>query len=527
MTTALVLLLLCAPPEAPIDTLVVCPAEFRQALEPWLVHRRAAGHGIAVISNLKSADALRDEVRETAKAGSLHYLVLVGDADPAMATNQTLRARCVPTHYVPAKVNVQYGSEPEIATDNWYADLDDDRVPELAVGRLPCDSAADLSHLVQRIVDYETSRDFGPWRRQVHFVAGLGGFGAMADAVLEAAAKSLIGDGIPSAYATTMTYGSWQSPYCPDPRQFQQVTIERFNEGSLFWVYMGHGELRAVDRVRTPGETFPILSTNETNQLACQHAAPIACFLACYAGGFDARRDCLAEEMLRASGGPVAVLCGTRVTMPYAMSVMGSELLRACFVEHAETLGDAMLSAKRRMIHSDDPTRLRQSLDRAARALSPNAAQLEAERAEHVDLFNLLGDPLLRLPQALPVAVDVASTAAPGDEISISIDSPLAGDGTVELVARRDRLTFHPPRRRSFEGTSSADYMDTYRRANEPRWVTTQMKVERGATVARLAVPAEARGPCHVRVFVSGDDNCAVGAADLRIDPATTTAARP
>ena len=91
MTTALVLLLLlCAPPEAPTDTLVVCPAEFRQALEPWLAHRRAAGHGIVVTSNLKSADALRDEVRETAKAGSLRYLVLVGDADPAMATNQTL-----------------------------------------------------------------------------------------------------------------------------------------------------------------------------------------------------------------------------------------------------------------------------------------------------------------------------------------------------------------------------------------------------------------------------------------------------
>ena len=223
----------------------------------------------------------------------------------------------------------------------------------------------------------------------------------------------------------------------------------------------------------------------------------------------------------------MAVLCGTRVTMPYAMSVMGSELLRACFVEHAETLGDAMLSAKRRMIHTDDPMRLRQSLDRAARARSPNAAQLEAERAEHVDLFNLLGDPLLRLPQALPVAVDVASIACAGRR-----DSRFQ---STRRWPRRHRRARGPPRsadvpspaRRSFEGTSSTEYMDTYRRANEPRWVTTQVKLDRGQTVARFSVPAEARGPCHVRVFISGNDNCAVGAADLRIDPATTTAARP
>ena len=176
-------------------------------------------------------------------------------------------------------MNVQYGSDPEIATDNWYADLDDDRVPELAVGRLPCDSAAELSCLVQRIIDYETSRDFGPWRRQVHFVAGLGGFGAMADAVLEAAAKSLIGDGIPSAYATTMTYGSWQSPYCPDPRQFQQVTIERFNEGSLFWVYMGHGELRAVDPCAHRARRFRFSPRARQNSLpaSMRRRSPASC----------------------------------------------------------------------------------------------------------------------------------------------------------------------------------------------------------------------------------------------------------
>lgn len=527
MSTTLFVLMLCAPADGPVDTVVVCPQEFRQALAPWLDHRRAQGHHIAVISNVQSPDEIRAEVRQIAAAGHVGYLLLVGDADPAMATNPQLRKRSVPTHHAEAVVNVQFGSEPTIATDNWYADLDDDHLPDLAVGRLTCDSAAELDRMVRKILDYEASADFGPWRRQVNFVAGLGGFGAVADTVMEAAAKSLIREGIPASYSTSMTYGSWQSPYCPDPRQFARVTMERLNEGSLFWVYIGHGQQRSVDEVHVPGAAFPILTSPDTAQLACRHGAPIACFLACYSGAFDQPRDCLCEEMLRSPGGPVAVICGSRVTMPYAMSVMGSELLRACFVERSETLGDAMLSAKRRMIRTDQPSRLRQSLDAAARMMSPTGGQLEAELAEHLDLFNLLGDPLLRLPRPRELRVEAPSTALAGQEISISINSPVEGHGTLELAVRRDRLTFQPTRRRSFDSTSSDEYRETYQRANEPRLATLQIKLRQGPTMARLNVPAEARGACHVRVFVEGAEGCAAGAADIRIEAPQAAVEQP
>ena len=165
--------------------------------------------------------------------------------NPAQDNDRAVRERCVPTHHARAVVNVKFGSEPEIASDNWYADLDDDRLPDVAIGRLTPDSPADFAEMVQKILAYERSADFGPWRRQIQFIAGLGGFGPLADAVLESSAKSLIGSGVPAPYTTTMTYGSWQSPYCPDPREFRQVTIDRLNEGSLFWVYIGHGQQRA------------------------------------------------------------------------------------------------------------------------------------------------------------------------------------------------------------------------------------------------------------------------------------------
>jgi hypothetical protein len=518
MQSAVLLWSLVAALVGAADTVVVCPQEFRQPLQPWLEHRQAQGRRIAVVDT-GTADQVRSRIRDAAEGGQLKFVVLVGDADPALYRDAAVRARCVPAHYSQAVVNVKFGSTREIATDNWYADLDDDRIPDLALGRIACDTPAELQQVVSKILAYERSQDFGPWRRKVHFVAGLGGFGPLADTVMEAAAKSLIGNGIPSGFTTTMTYGSWQSPYCPDPRQFRQAAVGRLNEGSLFWVYIGHGQQRSVDEVHVPGGKYPILSCPDARQLACEHGAPIACFLACYSGAFDQPVDCLAEELLRTPGGPVAVLAGSRVTMPYAMSVMGAELLNECFFERSETLGAALLAAKRRMMDTTHPGRHRVSLDAVAKALSPTADQLEAERAEHLDLFNLLGDPLLRIPFPAEAGVRTAPTASAGDRLAIDIESPLSGKALVELCVRRDRLTFQPPRRGKFDPTALDAYAEVYRRANHHHLTTAQIDVPRGTSHTELTVPIEARGACQVRIFVEGNGGCAAGGADVKIEP--------
>ena len=150
MQSAILVWMLCVAPEAAVDTVVVCPAEFREALAPWIAHRQDQGRRIAVVSNLKSSDELRAEIRRLARASALRYLVLVGDADPAMTNDRAVRRRSVPVHHSRAVINVRYGSTSEIATDNWYADLDDDRTPDLAVGRIPSDSAEELAATVRQ-----------------------------------------------------------------------------------------------------------------------------------------------------------------------------------------------------------------------------------------------------------------------------------------------------------------------------------------------------------------------------------------
>ena len=518
MLSTLVCLALVSATPAP-DTVVVCPESLRQAIAPWLALREGQGHNCLVIGS-ESADAIRERIRDVAKAGSLKSVLLVGDAPLEGAVSRA--SPTVPTHYVPSQVIWRFGGEKIIAGDNWYADLDDDRLPDVAIGRLTADSAADLRSIVEKIVAYEKRPAPGAWRRRVSLVAGLGGFGALADVALETCAKRLLVEGIPAAYATTVTYGSWRSPYCPDPRAFHAATLERFNEGCLFWVYMGHGQTRTVDRLRARRPASH-LCRGGLRETALRSAAPIALLLCCSTGGFDQREDCLAEELLRADGGPAAAIAGSRVTMPYAMSVLGAELLRIYFQDRPATIGELLLAAKRATMLRPRDDAHSQAIDALAQMLNPASGDLAAERAEHLELFNLLGDPLLRLPRPAEAEVEAPTQAVAGATIEISGSSPVEGDAEIELVVRRDRLTFRPSPRGTYKNGAAAreEFEATYARANNAVLAAQAVRISGGKFHARLMVPATSSGPCHVRLFVQGAEDVAVGSTDITIEPAT------
>jgi hypothetical protein len=505
-----VLSLICPLSLQAADVVAVCPAEFQAALRPWVEHRAQQGYTIATVANATTAEEQRRAIRERVQP-STRFLLLVGDVDR------------IPAHFAEAKVNVRWGSEPQIATDNWYADLDDDQTPDLAVGRLTADSPAQLSAMVRKIVAYETAANSGAWRQRINFIAGLGGFGGLADAAIEACAKKLICDGVPAAYQTTMTYASWRSPYCPDPRRFGRTAIDRLNEGCLFWVYLGHGHAWGLDRVQVPGGQFPILDLADVRQVRCMEGSPIALLMACHSGAFDARQDCLAEEMLRSEIGPTAVLCGSRVTMPYAIAVLCGEALKECFQQRRTTLGEMLLHAKRNTILRPRTDPESQTLDTLAATINAGSDLLE-ERREHLHLFNLLGDPLLRLPHPREITLAAPGTIAPGGEVTLQGTSELNGVCTIELVVPRDRLTFRPAIRREFEPTHTAlsAYQETYLKANDGRLVSTQTISSAGKFSARLVVPEDARGDCYLRAFISNDRDCAHGAAPIRIAPVQT-----
>lgn len=500
------------------DVLIVCPPAFKAAMAPWVQQRKAQGRTLHWIGNEGTAEEIRDQVRKASRAGRTKFLLIVGDADPAMNTDPAVRAVSVPTHFAPAKVNIHWGKERDIATDNWYADLDDDQLPDLAVGRIPVDSADELKTVVGKILEYERSTDFSEWRRRVSFVACPGNFGGVIDTIIEQGARRLTTEGIPASYATKAMYGNWRSPYCPDPRRFLSEAVERINEGSLFWVYIGHGSCRHVDQVSLPDRSeYPILRYDDIGTLDCRAGLPIAIFLACYTGRFDDRVDSIAEQMLRTPGAPVGIIAATRVTMPYAMTVMGGELMKGYFADRVGTIGELFQRAKREMVLGKRETASARLLDSLAPTLNPKSPDLAAERMEHVLLFQLIGDPTMRLAQPGEVAVEPIGTVGAGSTVAVKGHSPIAGTCMVEFVLPRDRLTFKPPVRKDYTGSDEllSELHETYLKANDPIQASAKLVVPAGPIEATLRLPETASGSGYIRVYVQGEHGYAVGATGV------------
>lgn len=512
------------PPDIPPDAVIIAPREFLPALTPLIEFRQKQGRRFAYVPTSSRADDLRAAIRSLARGRELKYVLIVGDAEPTGRMNPAIAARCVPTQLVPAVVNVKYGSEPQIASDNWYADLDDDHLPDLAIGRIPADTPAELSRIVGKILAYEQNNDFGRWRQRVNFIAGVGGFSPLVDSVIETATSTLLTSGIPPTYDTSMTYGSWRSPYCPDPRLFHAMTVERHNEGCLFWVYIGHGQTTELDKVTIPGERFHILNVNDCGKLRAQSGPPIAIMLACYTAAFDQPQDCLAEQLLKAEGGPVAVYGGSRVTMPYAMGVMGTSLMHEYFQERQPTLGEAIVAAKRKtMARIDDPENPvglnRMLLDGVAAMISPNKGELEAERREHLHIFHLLGDPMLTLAHPEEVELTAPSEVQPGQRLRIAGKSPLGGKGVLELVCRRDCQKTDVPLRERYDPTDKAlaAYQPVYQQTLDRSWGRWSLVLPAGEFATEITVPTNARGPCHLRLAVGNQVSYAIGATNLYV----------
>jgi hypothetical protein len=500
-----------APVPTPPDVLVICPAELRPALAPWEAYRRDQGYTVQIVDAPASADGVTAAIGQTYRQGRLKYVVLIGDVAADRRAAHGGAPPVVPTGYVPARINVRWGSEPTIATDGPYADVDGDRLPDVAVGRIPADSPVELAAFVRKVIRYEQQADAGPWQRQIKVVAGVGGFGPLADTLIEAAARCVFQQTVPDGYNVQATLANPAAGSQSPAGGMRWQARQELSGGCLAWVYLGHGLPTELDHVRTPTGEEPILSVDDAALLRCGAASPLAVLVACYTGALDAPSDCLAERLAMANQGPVAVIAATRVTMPYGNTVLGCELLRACFSEPDAVLGDVWRQAQRRTLADTEDDPLRTSLDALARGVSPPVAaatgvegpvNLAAERQEHVWMYQLLGDPLLRLQRPGELRLQSPSVVAAGQVLSITGQSGVSGRCTVELLAAGARA------------------------GNDVALATAHQPVEAGAFYATLTVPAGAEGRCTVCAFVSGAEGAALGAANVTVHRAAERTAQ-
>jgi hypothetical protein len=293
-----------------------------------------------------------------------------------------------------------------------------------------------------------------------------------------------------------------------------------------------------LDHFRVSKDWLPIGQTTDAARFRCQNRPPIALMLACLTGAYDARVDCFSEQLLAQPQGPIAVISGSRVTMPYGLSQFSSELINGCFRDRIETLGELVLQAKRRVWLDDEKDmaetntieisanevvdirkRYRKIVTEMAQALNPSDHDLTLERREHVRLMNLLGDPLLKIPYPNPLEFEVPSRATSGEILRISGTSSQAGRLIVELSLVRDRVPESVSALRVYQGTEQDhQQMDqNYQQSNRLTVERIEKSIDAGSFEIDLQIPPGSSGRYVVSGYVYGDQEWLVGTKKVLI----------
>ena len=499
------LLALAPAPAFAQDVLVVAPKEFEPGLADWVSYRERQGLKLVVREPAPDLGAIvKDAYEKSGKA--LRFVVLVGDVDKVPCAVHVRKADASALFAPPNE---------EIATDAPWGDIDGDGVPELAVGRVPADNVAQAKDYLARVIAYETSRDFGPWRSKLNVVAGTGGFGPMVDMALEALCRQLLAENVPPAVDVTMTYASPLSPFCPPPSQFADYAVKRWSEGALVVAYVGHGSERAVDRIRAGADEYPILDLTHVAKIGAEAGAPISMFIACSTGHMDGARDCLAEELLKRPKGPIAVIASSRISSPYSNGIVAKELLDALFKAEVRTTGELLVTMKQRLMAPADGDARRTQIERMAAAMFEKSDEKRAvDRADHLFLYNLLGDPCVRIDRPAKLDVSSSATVTTGATLVFEGTAPFAGAATV--VFERGRKAGVKPALAVKK--TDEDYRTVYEAANSRVVARVEAAVKAGKYSIAVPIPADAApGACAVRVYLVGADGAAAGGAEVTI----------
>ena len=216
----------------------------------------------------------------------------------------------------------------ETASDDWFADFDDDAVADLAVGRLPVRTQAEAAVVVNKIVS-RTGAESEPSALLVADRDGADGYS------FESATnglQSLLPEGVEVSRVNRRGQ---------DAATVRSQIVAGVNAGPLLVNWMGHGSIDVwTGEGLLRGADAPALTNGSRLPLFVM----MTCLNGYYAGtGLDS----LAESMLKAEGGGAyAVWASTGMTEPFAQAAANRELYRIIFSEGGGRLGDVVRRAK-------------------------------------------------------------------------------------------------------------------------------------------------------------------------------------
>jgi len=315
------------------DFVIISHKDFLEALAPLKQQRESQGMSVALLDvedlydefnfGNKSPQAIRDFLVSTSANWdkSPSFVLLVGDAtfDPCNFLGEG------DYDYVPTKMLETVNLE--TASDDWFVDLDDNGLPDMAIGRIPVRTPEEADVVVAKILGYD---DASQMDRAVMVADKIG--------YLEfdyAEACRDVAEFLPSSIVVQEIFREDFN----DDLVAKDAVIAAINSGPLLVNYIGDGSVEVWEKSITSDEAY--LLTNGFQ-------LPFFINMTILNGFFyDFYTESLAEAFLKATGGgAIAVWASSGLTEPEGQVVMNEELVRLLFNGEGLTIGEAAMRAK-------------------------------------------------------------------------------------------------------------------------------------------------------------------------------------
>ncbi len=308
------------------DLLIVTTAELAPALEPLKAAREEQGLSVALITTEEIYDefgygenspvSIQNFVTyasENWAEPAPRYLFLVGDATSDYLGN----LGDLPQNHVPSLlVPVQFSGE--TVSDSRLADVNDDMIPDLAVGRWPVRTTAEVEDLVARTLAYET----GTANARAIFATD------DTETQFENTATRLA----EQANIPTEQYDVFNGAAADSVAQ-------EINDGAWLTTYIGHGSISQWGK----NDVFTI----DTVPNLASNTPPIVLQLTCLTGLFShPEQTSLTEAMLTTPNGPVILIAATSLTLSSNQETFANAFLTGLQDPATERIGDAFQTGK-------------------------------------------------------------------------------------------------------------------------------------------------------------------------------------
>ena len=274
------------------------------------------------------------------------YVLLVGDATLDYKDNLGTDTKS----YVPTHLFQTYGVG-DTPTDNWFACVSgDDILPDMFIGRIAVRSAADVTGVVNKILNYEQSEK-QDWQSKALFVAD--DVDQSGEEVFEQINETLINGYLPTNITPYRVYLRLYGPYPQGNPDAKADLMNNIAQGRLITVYVGHGNWynwsyeseypNYYDRF-----LFHLIDVaNLTNSGMPSFVITLTCFNGFYAYPDPSNAYCMAEELLRQSDkGAVACFSPTGLGYTWEHNFLGQGIFDQIFNKNNHVIGSVVTFAK-------------------------------------------------------------------------------------------------------------------------------------------------------------------------------------